>query len=513
MAVALILLALVAGCTSDDSSNDDEPGSSPANTDLLPNQLAGVPIPDGRVDDAVAKLDGLVDKLMKETGIPGMSVAVVHKGKSVYAKGFGVRDVQTGEQVTPDTVFQLASVSKSVAATVVAREVEKGTVTWETPAVSKLPWFALADPYVTANVTVGDLFSHRSGLPDHAGDRLEDLGYDRRQVLERLRQEPLDPFRISYHYTNFGLTAGAEAVAAAAGTDWATLSQRELYEPLGMGVTSSRHSDFMSRANRAVGHIRQDGKWVVNPMQRQPDAQSPAGGVSSSVNDMTKWLIDLLADDDSKGLLPALTPQARTGPIQSVDARASFYGYGFNTGVSASGRTMLSHSGAFALGAATSFAAIPSADVAIIALTNAFPIGVAETLANEFSDLVQFGEPKHDWWGLFTKIFEPFDNPEGSLAGTSRPSNPAPAQPISSYVGVYRNPFWGDATITERDGALELALGTTTRVRLQHWDANTFTYPLTNENAPPGSIVKVDFAGNTATLDYYDEDGLGKFTK
>ena len=83
--------------------------------------------------------------------------------------------------------------------------------------MSKLPWFALSDPAVTPMVTVGDMYSHRSGLPDHAGDMLEDLGYDRRHVLEQLRQLPLDPFRISYAYTNFGLTAGAEAVAVRAG--------------------------------------------------------------------------------------------------------------------------------------------------------------------------------------------------------------------------------------------------------------------------------------------------------
>ena len=71
-----------------------------------------------------------------------------------------------------------------------------------------LPWFALADPAVTAMLTVGDLYAHRSGLPDHAGDDLEDLGYDRRQVLERLRFAPLHSFRDEYAYTNFGVTAG-----------------------------------------------------------------------------------------------------------------------------------------------------------------------------------------------------------------------------------------------------------------------------------------------------------------
>jgi CubicO group peptidase (beta-lactamase class C family) len=144
---------------------------------------------------------------------------------------------------------------------------------------SKLPQFTLADPYVTAHVTIGDLYAHRSGLPEHAGDDLEDLGYDRAQVLERLRYLPLDPFRSSYHYTNFGVTAAAEAVAAAARVDWATLSEQVLYTPLGMSSTSSRFADFEARENRARGHQLVGGAYVARDV-RQPDAQSPAGGVS-----------------------------------------------------------------------------------------------------------------------------------------------------------------------------------------------------------------------------------------
>ena len=158
-------------------------------------------LPDNAVDNAVAKLDGLVDDLMKKSGIPGMAVAVVHGGKTVYAKGFGVKDVRNGDaaenRVDADTVFQLASMSKPLGATVVAHQVSQGAVTWDTPIVDKLPWFALADPAVTRMVTIGDMYSHRSGLPDHAGDMLENLGYDRRYVLDHLRALPLAQFRIS----------------------------------------------------------------------------------------------------------------------------------------------------------------------------------------------------------------------------------------------------------------------------------------------------------------------------
>ena len=210
--VAAILLALT-GC------GPAQPVSSPpsAPSDAPPNEVSGLQIPAGRIDDAVARVDGLVGDLMRSTGIPGMAVAIVHGGKVLYAKGFGLRDATKGggqdNTVDADTVFQLASVSKSVGATVVAHEVSDNVVTWDTPVTSKLPWFALNDAYVTSHLTIADLYSHRSGLPDHAGDKLEDLGYDRRQVLERLKYLPLAPFRNSYAYTNFGVTATASAAA------------------------------------------------------------------------------------------------------------------------------------------------------------------------------------------------------------------------------------------------------------------------------------------------------------
>src|SRR5947209_5113386 len=246
-AATAAMLALLAstGC------GPARPASSPppAVSDAPPNEVSGLAIPAGRVDEAVAKVDGLVGDLMKSTGIPGMSVAIVHGGKTIYAKGFGVRDASKGDaqdnRVDADTVFQLASVSKSVGATVVAHEVCDDAVTWAMPVVSKLPWFALSDPYVTSHATIGDLYSHRSGLPDHAGDKLEDLGYDRRQALERLKYLPLAPFRNSYAYTNFGVTAAAESVAAAAGKPWEDVSAEALYRPLGMTATSSRFADFI----------------------------------------------------------------------------------------------------------------------------------------------------------------------------------------------------------------------------------------------------------------------------
>lgn len=487
---------------------------------LPPPLVPAMPLPENAVTNAVGKIDGMAEDLMAKSGIPGMSVAVVHGGKTVYAKGFGVRDVKTGERVDPDTVFQLASLSKPLSSTVVAHQVGVNAIGWDTPIVAKLPWFALSDPVITQMVSVGDMFSHRSGLPDHAGDLLEDLGYDRRYVLERLREFPVDPFRISYAYTNFGLTAGAEAVAASANRTWEALADEVLLKPLGMRSTSYRFTDYEARPNRALGHIHVDGRYEPSYV-RDADPEAPAGGASSSVNDMTRWLAMVLANGghdgkqivDEEALLPALTPQSVSSRATEPAMRSGFYGYGFNVGSTSAARMELSHSGAFELGAGTNFVILPSADVAIVALTNATPSGVAESLTAQFADLVQFGQVRQDWYRMYSDIFAGMKKPVGALAGKRPPADPAPAAPLSSYVGTYANEFWGPARITEGNGGLRLALGTELDVPLTHWDGNTFTFTLVTENAPPGTVSKATFAGDKLTLEYYDGFGKGGFAR
>lgn len=481
-----------------------------------------MPLPDNAVDNAVAKLDDIAAELMASSNIPGMAVAVVHGGKTLYAKGFGVREAGKPDKVDADTVFQLASLSKPLAATVVAHQVGAREVSgWDTPVRAHLPWFELSDPAVTGMLTVADLFAHRSGLPDHAGDELEDLGYDRRTILERLKLLALNPFRTSYAYTNFGVTAGAEAVAAAAETSWEDLSEQVLYRPLGMASTSSRFADYQSRSNKAVGHVLIDGRYQAR-YTRDADAQSPAGGASASVNDLTHWLAMVLAGGsydgnrivESSALLQALTPQIVSHPPEQPAMRPGFYGYGFNISTSSSGRMEFSHSGAFAVGAGTNLVVIPSADVAIVALTNATPLGVPETLTAEFADLVQFGEVRQDWRRLYAEAFAPLDRPFGELAGKQAPADPAPSRPLRSYTGTYANGYWGPAVVTDSSGVLTLSLGPRPQVyRLTHWDGDVFTFPLSGENAPPGTVSKATFAGDRLVLEYYDSDKMGTFTR
>ncbi|TKB23534.1 MAG: serine hydrolase, partial [Mesorhizobium sp.] len=146
---------------------------------------------------------------------------------------------------------------------------------------------------------------------------------------------PLDLFRISYHYANFGTTIGAEAVAHAEKQPWEPLAKSLLFDPLGMRSSSYLHKDFIAAGNdRALLHARVADNVFKPLYDRDPDQQAPAGGVSSSAQDLAKWMILLLADGayngqpmiDPKILQPAITPQIVTYRGETPDTRASSYG-------------------------------------------------------------------------------------------------------------------------------------------------------------------------------------------
>ncbi|WP_030768476.1 MULTISPECIES: serine hydrolase [unclassified Streptomyces] len=476
-------------------------------------------ISDAAVDKAVARLDSTVEDMMRRTGVPGVSVAVVHNDKVVHLKGYGLRRTGESAKVGPDTVFQLASVSKPVSSTVVA-----GALTdpqeWDNR--TALPGFSLKDPWVSEHVTAADLFSHRSGLPDHAGDLLEDLGYDQAYILDHLRLEPLTPFRASYAYTNFGLTAAAEAVARAKGTSWQKLSADTLFKPAGMTRTSTEFSDFINAPDHASTHVKNaDGTWSPR-FVRDPDAQSPAGGTSSTATDMARWLRLQLAGGtlDGKRIIPADTlarthlPEIVSQPTNAIGT-TSFYGLGWNVGYDQAGRLRLSHSGGFELGANTNVTMLPLEKLGIVVLTNGAPVGLPDAVALDFFDYAEHGKVSTDWLPLAASAYAAaLAAPGASTTDYAHPPKGAqPAQDSAAYIGTYDNPYYGKATVTADDkGALTLALGPKPlRFPLTHYDGNTFSFVTQGENAV--GRTGVIFSDGSLRVEYLDAEHLGTFTQ
>jgi len=475
---------------------------------------------------ALPALDSLVEQALQKNGIPGVAIAVVYKDRVVYLKGFGVREAGKSERVDADTVFQLASVSKPIASTVVAALVGEKVVSWDDPITLHDPGFQMYDPWVTREVTLRDMFAHRSGLPDHAGDRLEDLGYDRKAILSRLRyQKPSSSFRSHYAYTNFGFTEAAVAAANAAGRSWDEVSAEKLYQPLGMKNTSSRYADFVAAKNHALGHVLVNGRWVAKYV-RNPDAQSPAGGVSSTVRDLAQWLRLQLGNGkfnglqivDAEALAETHRPQIAR-PQDSSSGRTGFYGLGWNVDYDDQGRVRLNHSGAFDLGAATAISLLPSEGLGVVVLTNASPIGMPEAISKSLFDLVFTGKVEKDWFALYRQLFAMELKPDYGTTINYNESlkHPSPALRADAYAGIYCNDLFGEIEVVEKDGGLLLLLGPRKDAfTLHHFDRDVFTYQPAGENAYGLSAVMftvgADEKAKQIVIENLDVDGQGSFT-
>ncbi|CAN7688755.1 serine hydrolase [Mesorhizobium sp. LjRoot246] len=496
---------------------------------LLPSLAFAEAATAKRISDALPKLEAIVRDGMARTGVPGLAIAIVHDDAVVFLKGYGVREVGKPEPIDPDTVFQLASLSKPIASTVVAALVGQGLVAWDDPIVKHDPGFELKDPWVTRAVTLSDMFSHRSGLPDHVGDLLEDLGYSREEILFRLRYVTSGgPFRASYAYTNFGLTEAAVAAAKAADKPWEIVSEERLYRPAGMTRTSSRYSDFLAADNRAVNSIRTDGNWLPGP-PRDPDAQSPAGGVSSTARDLAQWLRLQLAGGrldgkqivGSAALAQTHQPVIARGAAQDLAAGrlTPFYGLGWNVDVDAKGRLHLSHSGAFNLGAGTNVHLVPAERLGIVVLTNGYPVGLAEAVSKSFLDLVFDGKIERDWVDAYGQLFADVMKPDyGDAINAAVPlSQPSPALLFASYLGAYDNDFYGALEIADENGSLIMKLGPHKEAfPLQHIDRDTFIYQPIGENAFGPSAVTFTVEADRATaitIENLNLHGQGAFLR
>lgn len=486
---------------------------------------------DAAIAAALDQLPELIEETLHSTQVPGMAVAVAHSGKVVFAAGYGTREVGTDQAVTPDTVFQIASLSKPLSATGVAAAIgqSEGALSWSTPITELLPGFEFSDAFVTQRATIGDAFSHRTGLYTGAGDDLEDLGYEQTEILDRLRLQPLDAFRSSYHYSNFGLTLGATAVAASRDQEWEELMQELVFSLIGMDSTSTEHASYLASENRAVLHALIDGEFTPS-YDRDPDPQAPAGGVSSTVEDLAQWMLVLLGEGrapgeeetgiiDTNALREAMTAHVVSGGGEDLASRPSHYGYGFGASPLVSGRMAYSHSGAFVLGAGTAFQVVPELDLGIVVLTNGAPVGAAESVMAQFFDLVQFGTITRDWTSDFAAFMGQQLAPVGDLVGQDPPADAALPLDVSSLLGRYENAYFGDLIVEEvADGLVaRLGPGGMTQIALLPWDETRFAYAPRSENAPEGSLASARIsrsaAGAELTLESFNAQRLGTWVQ
>ena len=232
----------------------------------------------------------LVRRVMARDQIPGVAVGVVERGRLVFARGFGYRDVAAHLPVTPDTLFPLGSCSKAFTATAIALLADEGRIALDAPVRTYLSDFALEDPVASATLTTRDLLTHRSGLPRH------DLfwyqaPYSRDELYHRLRfLEPRGLPHTQWRYNSLMFVVAGRIVEKVTGESWESFVRSRILVPLDMRRTLLSAEAMEADSDHAVPYALRDGSVERIPMLKRLDAIAPAGAVQTSVNDLARWL-------------------------------------------------------------------------------------------------------------------------------------------------------------------------------------------------------------------------------
>jgi CubicO group peptidase (beta-lactamase class C family) len=451
--------------------------------------------------------------------VPGMSVVVLRKGQVVFAKGYGVQTAGSSDPVDPETIFAIGSDTKQFTTTLIGMLVDDHKLNWDTPVSRLLPGFQLADPWMTRELTLRDLLTHRTGLA-RADMLWHASGKDRKEILQRMRYLPQEaPFRTRYGYNNLAYIVAGEAAAAAGGADWDKLIATRILQPLGMVRSSTSIEALSGESNVASPHWISGSEVRVIP-RLNLDNLGPAGSINSTAMDMSRWIRFQLADGTfdgktliSEGSLRATrTPQV-VMPFKSDVLFASthfkMYGMGWNT-FDYQGLQIFQHTGGVD-GMQSEVVLVPEAGLGFAILSNAE--GQNLTTAALYRVLDTFlGKETKDWSALLYKRWQkehadetPDEKP--TLAGNGA----TPSHPLMDYVGLYSDPLYGDVEVRQVDGKLQIKFGPQHMADLEHLHYDSF---LGTWNHPRLGTSTITFTlANSGTVEKLQLGNIASFSR
>lgn len=475
---------------------------------------------------AAPDLDAIVGAAMRAFGTPGLSIALVAPGVAPIVKGYGVRRLGDAAPVDAATVFAIASNSKAFTAAALALLVDEGRLGWDDPVGNHLPDFRMYDAYVSQQLTVADLLTHRSGLGLGQGDLLFWPG-GRRSAAEIVRQlrylRPATSFRANFAYDNVLYIAAGELIAAVSGMSWEKFVQQRLLSPMGMADSAPEQS-LLTGANRAGTHARIDGPVrglgrmaVISPLNipgsAVPDPSNAAGGIYSSARDMARWLQTQLARGATPGggrlwseanALEMWRPRtivsaSATAAAHRGDPHFALYALGWGL-QDHHGIPFLAHTGGVE-GAASRVMLVPELGVGVAILTNAEENGCHMSIAGMLLDHYT-GAPPTDWIAAWQA--KGADAQAGALkaiatATATRSDRQAPSLPLAAYAGSYRDDWYGEVIIAVSGAGLTIDFTHNAGLQgqLDHWSRDTFRTRFANpviENAYVSFSLKDDGA-------------------
>ncbi|ODU42714.1 serine hydrolase domain-containing protein [uncultured Aquimonas sp.] len=360
-----------------------------------------------RAEDTARDIERLAERLVREYGVVGMAVSVVHGDRVLLERGFGHTQAGRSETVEADTAFRLASLSKAFAGTLAALLVEEGALSWDTRVADHLPAFALARADTAMGTTAADLLSHTVGLGFHTFDRELEDDQPYPLLAQRLGEAPmLCPDGRCYAYQNIAFSLIGDLAFAVTGDFFTHLVEKKIFHPLGMyGATYGREG-LEGSPSWARPHVMAGGRFVALRPKENYYRVPPAAGVNASARDMSQWLMAQMGRQPEV-LSPALleeiqkarvaTPsELRSVPWRRERLRAAHYGLGWRV-FDYADETLVFHGGAVQ-GYRGLIGFLPEHGFGIAILVNCecrLQSGLLPTALDSF-----LGLPRKDWMEL-----------------------------------------------------------------------------------------------------------------
>ena len=437
--------------------------------------------------DPLRDFDAYTAKAVADWKVPGLAIAVVKDGHIVFARGYGRREVGKPAPVDTQTLFAIGSTTKAMTSASIGMLVDEGKLKWDDKVTKILPGFQLADPYVTRELTVRDLLTHRAGLPNadvlwYRADNTPE------EVIRRVRfAEPAYSFRSSFIYQNIMYAVAGQVVAAESGMPWERFVRTRIFTPIGMPNAIPLGDSLKGRTNVASPHYR-FGDTVRAVTNASVDAVASAGAVWASVADMARWMIFVLDSGRVNGkrllkpetyaewLKPEtmVTPEEFYPTARLTKPHWTTYAFGWFQEDYA-GKMVDFHTGSID-GMVAIIGLIPDEKLGVYVLANLDHAELRHALMYRVFDSY-LGNPPRDWSRDLLELYGGIRAAGDSArrrTESRRIPNTHPSLPLDQYTGVYADSLVGDVIVSSQSGKLRLRTSSTRAGALEHWEYDTF---------------------------------------
>jgi CubicO group peptidase (beta-lactamase class C family) len=445
--------------------------------------------------------DKYVAQAARDWHVPALAIAVVKDDSLVFAKGYGVLQVGTDKRADEHTRFAIGSTTKAMTSTALAMLVDEGKLRWDDRVAKYIPELELYDPYVTRELTVRDLLTHRTGLP--GTDLLwYQWHYSTPEIIRRLRfVKPESSFRSNWEYQNVMYSLGGTIVERVSGMPWDAFIRQRIFAPLGMNESETTVAAIAGKPNVAVPHYEIRDTVRVAAV-RSTDAIAPAGSVWSSVSDMSKWMRFILDSGrvGSKQLVKPATfreliaPQIRA-PLDEYPAlqlaKPSFFSYGLGWFIQDyRERPVWMHTGSID-GMCAIIGLLPNEHVGVYVLENLDHAEVRHALMYSVFDLYAGGSTR-DWSADLHGLFDKARAARTSHMATAQQPAGKPSLPLDQYAGTYADSTYGNVVVAFANGKLTAQIVTDPVRELEPVTFDSFR----TQSSNPNEAIEVTFLPN-----------------